>query len=292
MRARLASTVSQTLRVFDVDSGNPSAVFALPRDKPPLNRKDLDRETLESVAWSPAGDCIATVSRQQYLALWDPSEGCKGIHSIYGGISTFAWSPDGAHILFVTGTGLVMWTARGGEAEFLPGPDRTACVAWSPDGQYIVTYDLGSVPIVGVWHVETGAQLHAMEPAPPGPEASRALAKTHRVDVAWSPDGAYVAATAGHAVRIFHAESGAAIRSLVGHANIVRTVSYSPDGLFIATAGDDQTVRLWRAATGEPAAVLLGHTSPVSFVAWSGDSARLAAAAEDSTTLVWAIAGG
>jgi len=43
------------------------------------------------------------------------------------------------------------------------------------------------------------------------------------------------------------------IMSLIGHEDVVRSVAYSPDGLFIASGSNDGTVRIWNVSTGEEA---------------------------------------
>lgn len=75
-----------------------------------------------------------------------------------------------------------------------------------------------------------------------------------------------------------------------GHQALVWSVSFSPDGKYIATASLDNTARLWD-VTGKLIREFKGHQDWVSSVSFSPDGKYIATASDDNTARLWDLKG-
>jgi WD40 repeat protein len=77
------------------------------------------------------------------------------------------------------------------------------------------------------------------------------------------------------------------IAVLRGHENAVLSAAFSPDGLHIVTAAEDNTARIWDTATAKEIAVLRGHENVLVSAAFSPDGLRIVTAAYDGIARIW-----
>jgi WD40 repeat protein len=103
------------------------------------------------------------------------------------------------------------------------------------------------------------------------------------IDLAWSPDGAHLAAASSAGpVSIFAADDGAKLHVLPGHDGGTNVIGFPSVGLAapLATGGQDGNVKLWDVAAGQHTATAPFGGAWIEHLAWRpGEPALLAAAA-------------
>ena len=218
-----------------------------------------------SMAFSPDGATLASVSSDGPVKLWDVGTRRNVATFSEGGASNFfvsvAFSPDGATLAYGSSRGIELWDVATSEnTATLRG---NGAVAFSPDGAMLASMDFFAG--LKLWDVATGANT-AILPDHTGTVQS----------VAFSPDGATLASGAQDStVKLWDVETGRNIATLEGHLNHVWSVAFSPDGATLASGSIDGTARLWDVATRQTIAIL-GPEDGFWPVAFSPDGATLA----------------
>jgi WD40 repeat protein/serine/threonine protein kinase len=173
---------------------------------------------------------------------------------------------------------------------------------FSPDGEHIVT--ASSDGKVRVWNAQTG-QMICESPAHRGAINSVAFSPDGSKLVTASSDGrAFVlnAATGALEFQIVHERPVNAAESSLADAepapdNPKRTfpvldAKFSPDGVWIATAGADGAVRRFNLRTSEELTPLGHNQIPVNAIAFSPDSQWVATATEGGRVRIWSVNSG
>jgi WD40 repeat protein len=242
-----------------------------------------------SVAFSADEKMLASVGMDGSIKLWDLTRAQEPL-SLAGfemAIAALAFSTDGTQLFTVDHGGhLKVCDPRTGQVRtsrslqgsrmFLPKISVTSA-ALAPDGKTLAVGEVNNTVRLYDW--DTGKQLHALK-TPPGVVFS----------LAFSPDGAILAASTGEAgragaVRLWDARTGKERHTLAGHGNRVLCVAFSPDGRLLASGCGDKTVRLWDVATGALYRLLPAYGAEVSCLRFSPDGRLLAVAHGDQVTI-------
>jgi WD40 repeat protein/tRNA A-37 threonylcarbamoyl transferase component Bud32 len=233
-----------------------------------------DRQVF-AVAFSPDGRYLAAAGSDQRVHVWDAAGG-KAIWDAGGHgnwVHSLAYSPDGRLLASGSGDGTIrFWDAETDKAprKFQKDLGPVGIVAFSPDDRHLAGTCRDER--VRVWEVATGAEVLSF----PG-----------QTCVAFSADGQRRAAAVGPGVTVREWSTGRELFALKGHAKVVLSVAFSPDGRRLASASQDGTVKLWELDTGKEVLSLQGHQGAVNAVAFSPDGRRLATTSADQTVKLW-----
>ncbi|TAH50702.1 MAG: hypothetical protein EYC68_12760 [Chloroflexota bacterium] len=245
-------------------------------------------------AYSPDGKYIATGSRDGTARVWDANTG-QAIAILRGhdnSVWSVAFTPDSR--LLLTGsadTTARLWDISDSAAlRVLRGHfNKVLGADYSGDGKRVIS--VGADGEGRVWDVETGTII-----------ANLVGHEGWVSDGALNQDGSRAAtASFDTTARIWdlascedihgdvNIDSKCKFTELQGHADVVRSVTFSPDGKFVLTASDDLTARLWDAATGALVKTFEGHEGPVNHAVFGSDGKEIVTASNDRTAIVWDV---
>ena len=211
-----------------------------------------------SVSFSPDGTRIVSGGdpfRGSSVKVWDVATGRETLtlkgHRSY--CTSVSFSPDGKRIVSCGNSPrkqpgeIKVWDASNGqEMPSIKGhTDRVVDVSFSPDGKRIISASRDKT--VKVWNFNTGQKSLTLKRQFEVPGQLRGGAVSC---VNFSPDGKRIVGCGwfDRTVRVWDSETGQEMLTIVrGHSDLVRSVSFSPDGNRIVSGGFDNTVKVWDA---------------------------------------------
>ncbi len=245
------------------------------------------KDGVNSVAFSPDGNILASGSDDETIRLWNVNTG--ELLNIFEGhesrVNSIAFSPDGN--ILASGSDdetIRLWNVNTGELiETLTRHKRSVnSVAFSPDGNILASsassiislwnakaFDPNPEPVL--WDLETGKQVE---------ENTEFLLGTLEAPVyeissmAFSPDGTILAGESGGDVFLWNVNTGELIETLKEPDTEVDSFAFSSDGTILA--GESyRDIMLWDMNTGELLNTFAGQQS-ITSMAFSPDGTILA----------------
>ncbi len=110
--------------------------------------------------------------------------------------------------------------------------------------------------------------------------------------IALSPTAPILASSSGTGIRLWDLQSGAPLRTLTGHIDVIPALAISPDGKLLVSGSADKTIRLWDLHTGQRLGSLTLHSNTVRAIALSPNGQFLVSSSLADPIIVWNFATG
>ncbi|HEV3262212.1 MAG TPA: sigma-70 family RNA polymerase sigma factor [Gemmataceae bacterium] len=245
---------------------------------------------VSKLRFSPDGKRLALAQSDCSIGLWDPNKG-RELRSLkqaatptdpYGSwFEALSLSPDGRFLVASARTaGMRMWEVPTGRVAWHDPNNGRA--AFSPDGKTLVTGG-------------QDRQLHFRDAATGKVRFSLTAGMEAGMDnefvysIAFSPVGGVLATGhLGGTIYLRDPKTGRERKALKGHQQVPCTLSFSPDGCWLASSGD-HTVRIWEVATGAQVLRLNGHEGRTTQAEFGPDGRTVLSSSDDLTALLWSL---
>ncbi|MFZ6027602.1 MAG: TIR domain-containing protein [Chloroflexota bacterium] len=237
--------------------------------------------SVSSMGFSPDGKAIISTGDGNAAYIWRADTGEKLAELAHDGkVNIGLYSPDGQWIVTGSDDGTArLWNAGdyANIAQYeapLNTPDdlkQVADIAITADSRYLaVGRKSGTVTVIDLTNGRIIKQL-------PNPGKVN--------DVAFSRNGQRLAVATSKTAVVWNPYVGISYLS-AKHDGEVYQVAFSPDGVYVVTASQDQTTHVLLPDSGRSVA-RLQHDDWVEWVAYSPDGYSFATAADDYTVRVW-----
>ncbi|MEM6403489.1 MAG: NB-ARC domain-containing protein, partial [Cyanobacteria bacterium P01_D01_bin.116] len=237
---------------------------------------------VESLAFSPDGQILASGSHDHNIRLWNIQTGqcLQVIAGHTSSIQSLAFSHDGTTLASGSNDKTIrLWNIQTGQClQVLQGhTNNLTFVSFHPVDKKIISASTDNT--VRLWNILTGECLKIFN-----------IQINWLLAVALSHDGkTLVTGSNGNSVKFWDIETGKCIKILSDYNSFVWAIAFSKDDKTIVTGSEDNTIKIWDIDTGECLQSLHEHHQRVWVVDFNRDNRTLLSISEDQTIKLWDI---
>lgn len=247
-----------------------------------------------SVAFSPAGDVLATAGADRQMKLWFFTRDAEGnpqelkkltlVKGHTGAVRAVIFSPDKKTLLSAGDDQTIrIWEVQNEEArekqQLKEHREPVHRLALSPDGKQLASVDARGKVLL--WNLDKGQVEQTLD--------------TAAEDAAFAPDGKTLAtvgiarqwtATVGQ-IHFWKTDTGKETGKAITASKGLLRAAYLPDGKTLVTGGQDQKVVLWDVESGQARHEYRGHLGAVQALVIDKEGKNIVSGSKDSTINVW-----
>jgi WD40 repeat protein len=171
-----------------------------------------------SIAFSPDSKTLASGSFDKTAKIWRMDDGTlrRTIDAHTQAVVHVAYSSTGILATGGDDNTVKLWTADGRLLRTITVGNHVYSIDFSPDGKWLVTGGRGRSALATFWHQLVGERTTFGDP---------------------------------QGLKLWRVSDGSLQQSITGHTDDVWSVTFSRDGRWLASSGEDETAKVWKLST-------------------------------------------